>query len=727
MRYESLPSEAVKDYDTRRQKEISDRENQSNRIVHEVKELKHHYALDIHCGIETYKQAIKSNIPFQIKDVIPANWKAEEMGPSKTRLTYPLADNTPKTLMLRYRDSFMSAYQIDEVTVDGAVHDAFLPCYLAVQVENRLGLPTQGFIYHFIDSKFAHEYKINTKPGAWNFSPTHSTSDSLSDDIIDLSLNFVLLPTKLKNAPVKQHLFYRQDKLIQDDFSDINDGWLTKNAVSIDTKALISALEEPLKRVNGSDDSNEINTPPTQTHVVKIGDTWSSIAAKYGLAPKALLNLNMKFDKDPDSLAAGDSLQVEESKQAQYNEVDNTLPASAVKIENNTPNSTYQFNGKMLTSEVHTLKEGTLPFAMPLLNLGIKTSAIKDIDDCYLFFGDSDETLESFAEDVYGSDDLFFVEHIKNTNPHLKYSFGQIKSGMPVVLTTWKTKHEDEDSLKEKAEELMQVYLKLTPEEREFFGRNHDEITDFLALIANVNAETKTIDVMGTVDKGIASAGAVIAGASVKGGRINMLLDEFSSHSKYVAEQLRGLSGPSLYEHSLYKDWRKRERKLRLALKPLFDGVGSARYTSGLQAKSMGKYLSTKGKNIFAAKNFYDNAKNIDLSGFYKESMHFSRSMSSLGWGATIIGLHGNVEDTYDSCTTVMSEQCGRGVTRNLSSGIFNAGIGYSIGVALTYATAAASAPVSIVIIGAGALAWGVYGGDASNDVGKWLEDKIFE
>ncbi|QUM80629.1 hypothetical protein HWV01_10235 [Moritella sp. 5] len=64
MRYESLPSEAVKDYDTRRQKEISDRENQSNRIVHEVKELKHHYALDIHCGIETYKQAIKSNIPF---------------------------------------------------------------------------------------------------------------------------------------------------------------------------------------------------------------------------------------------------------------------------------------------------------------------------------------------------------------------------------------------------------------------------------------------------------------------------------------------------------------------------------------------------------------------------------------------------------------------------------------------------------------------------------------
>jgi len=38
-----------------------------------------------------------------------------------------------------------------------------------------------------------------------------------------------------------------------------------------------------------------------------------------------------------------------------------------------------------------------------------------------------------------------------------------------------------------------------------------------------------------------------------------------------------------------------------------------------------------------------------------------------------------------------------------------------------------ASAPVSIVIIGAGALAWGLGGGDISNAVGEGIEYGTFE
>ncbi|QUM80627.1 LysM peptidoglycan-binding domain-containing protein [Moritella sp. 5] len=473
--------------------------------------------------------------------------------------------------------------------------------------------------------------------------------------------------------------------------------------------------------------------PPAQTHVVKIGDTWSSIAAKYGLAPKALLNLNMKFDKDPDSLAAGDSLQVEESKQAQCNEVDNTLPASAVKIENNTPNSTYQFNGKMLTSEVHTLKEGTLPFAMPLLNLGIKTSAIKDIDDCYLFFGDSDETLESFAEDVYGSDDLFFVEHIKNTNPHLKYSFGQIKSGMPVVVTTWKTKHNEEENTIAQAKELMTQYLTLNVDERQWFADNHDVVTEVLTMSAEggmdslqVNADTgELIEI--NLNNIIASTGAVIAGVGTQGDHISKRLKAFSDYSNYISSKTAGLTGQALYSNTDYKDWRKRERAFRGEMKSQLGQMGKPKYIKGLQAKNIGNLLNVNKRQIYRSKDFAKAMGGIGMTPLYKQAMSFSKQIKIGGWIVTGLGLYGNAADIYRDCNIsgVMSETCGRSAARNLSSGIFNVTAGYVLGIALM--AAPVTGGLSIVLVSAGTLAWGMYGGDKSNEVGSFIEEVIFD
>ncbi|WP_299492736.1 hypothetical protein [uncultured Shewanella sp.] len=115
------------------------------------------------------------------------------------------------------------------------------------------------------------------------------------------------------------------------------------------------------------------------------------------------------------------------------------------------------------------------------------------------------------------------------------------------------------------------------------------------------------------------------------------------------------------------------------------------------------------------------------MSGLYKEAMKFSSQLGKVGWAVTISALYGNGIDLYQQCNMDgwLTEACGRATTKNVTSGLFNAATGYYMGFAL--AAIPVTGGLSIAIVGAGALAWGLYGGDISNKVGDKVEGWFFD
>lgn len=115
------------------------------------------------------------------------------------------------------------------------------------------------------------------------------------------------------------------------------------------------------------------------------------------------------------------------------------------------------------------------------------------------------------------------------------------------------------------------------------------------------------------------------------------------------------------------------------------------------------------------------------MTALYKQSMSFSKGLKTGGWLITGLGLYGNGKDIYQTCSMndVISEACGRSVTKNISSGGINvlAGVAIGYGLALVPVTGG----LSIILTGIGAFTWGIYGGDLSDSAGDWVEEKLFD
>ncbi|MEF1305400.1 LysM peptidoglycan-binding domain-containing protein, partial [Vibrio owensii] len=133
----------------------------------------------------------------------------------------------------------------------------------------------------------------------------------------------VLVPVAIegkKAAP--QHIFYRQEKLTNDELAEINPTWLEQNATLIDIAALKAIVKQSLlPRENTATQSNN-ETSKAKTHKVGTNDDgtqelWTDIAPQYGLSAKALLKLNPSYESDPIALKVGDVLNVSAAQQPQ--------------------------------------------------------------------------------------------------------------------------------------------------------------------------------------------------------------------------------------------------------------------------------------------------------------------------------------------------------------------------------------------------------------------------
>ncbi len=361
----------------------------------------------------------------------------------------------------------------------------------------------------------------------------------------------------------------------------------------------------------------------------------------------------------------------------------------------------------------------------------VELDDIFDVDDTYIVFSDAKITIEDFVKETYLSTEPEVIEHFIKSNPHLRRSFHQIVEGMPLVVSPWKASHDDETYAIEQADELMTEFLTLSNEEKKWFSEHHETTTNALLMVATSNLDVNE----GNSDNSeltdinlshiLAGSGSVIAGAQVQGDKISKRMISFSEYSKVIAEKTKGLSGQSLYSNDDYKEWRGRARMFQKEMKNIISEVGSPSYIKSIQTKNINRYFNVDKRQLYKAKDFAKSVSGIDMTALYKQSMSFSKGLKVGGWLVTGLGLYGNGKDIYQTCNMndVISEACGRSVTKNVSSATINVLGGLGIGAVFAPVTGG----LSIVLIGGGSLLWGMYGGDISNEIGVIMEDFIFD
>lgn len=712
--------------------------------------LQYEYCFEVACSDETFRKSV--GYAFELaktqQEALIGRWQTEatEHG---TKYTAHAAFDEPKKLVAKVASNALGISVPNNVQVkpigSGVVLEAFIPVVPSVQLGERLGLPTEGYYYHFYNGRLVQEYKLLGN-GKWAFYATRSTHEQLNDEQgYNIYQSAILVYWKLEGKDVEnQHLIYLEQQITREELDNLNDDWLAQHGIKLDINELLAAPKQPVaeRQTTQPAETEKAENKP-ETHTVGTDtktnqrESWGAIAEQYGLSAKQLLNLNPQYNADPMSLKVGDTLTVQEPVDLDSTKiVQRGLPPVEPKTYNQAANTHYTYNGNFQgTSAKPINSETVLDNGLVVANLG-QISPL-DVDDVYLVFADKKMSVEDFAQETYLSKDKAILDHVFKSNPHLKRSFSQIIEGMPLVVSPWVEKHPDEEVAIKQANDLMTEYLKLSSEEKKWFAEHHETATNALLVAATSGLDVYQDESASSglrdfsLNDIVAGAGAVVAGAQVQGDKLSQRMKSFAEYSRHIAEKTQGLSGQALYSNPDYKAWRKEARGFQSEMKSILSEIGKPGYIKNVQAKRINDYLNVGKRQLYRAKDFSKAVSGIEMTALYKQAMSFSKMLSNLSWVVAIAGVYGNGKDIYQTCDVngIISEACGRSAVRNVSSGVVNIAAGFGIGSAIGYGLALApvTGGLSIVLVGSGALAWGLYGGDISNKWGVWVEEVLFD
>ncbi|EJL6523574.1 LysM peptidoglycan-binding domain-containing protein [Vibrio cholerae] len=708
--------------------------------------LQYEYCFEVACSDETFRKSV--GYAFELaktqQESLIGSWQAQatEHG---TKYTAHAAFDEPKKLVAKVASNALGISVPDNVQVkpigSGVVREAFIPIVPSVQLGERLGLPTEGYYYHFYNGRLVQEYKLLGN-GKWAFYATRSTHEQLNDEQgYNIYQSAILVYWKLEGKDVEnQHLIYLQQPITRKELDNLNDDWLAQHGIKLDINELLAAPKQPVaeRQTTQPAETEKAESKP-ETHTVGTDsktnqrESWAAIAEQYGLSAKQLLDLNPQYNADPMSLKVGDRLMVQEPVDLDSTKtVRRDLPPVEPKTYNHAANTHYTYNGNFQGTSVKPISSETvLDNGLVVANLA--QISPQDVDDVYLVFADKKMSVEDFAQETYLSKDKAIIDHVFKSNPHLKRSFSQIIEGMPLVVSPWVEKHPDEEVAIKQANDLMTEFLKLSSEEKKWFAEHHETATNALLVAATSgldvyqgeSASTELSDF--NLNHIVAGTGAVVAGAQVQGDKLGNRMKSFAEYSRYIAEKTKGLSGHALYSNPDYKAWRREARDFQKEMKSILSEVGKPGYIKNVQAKRINDYLNVGKRQLYRAKDFSKAVSGIEMTALYKQAMSFSKMTSTASWLVVGVGLYGNAKDVYQTCDMngVISEACGRATTRNVTAGVANAGVGFAIGYAL--ALAPMTAGLSIALVGAGSFAWGMYGGEISNGWGTLVEEVLFD
>ncbi|TXY29009.1 S-type Pyocin domain-containing protein [Vibrio mimicus] len=358
--------------------------------------LQYEYCFEVACSDETLRKSV--GYAFELaktkQEALIGRWQTEatEHG---TKYTAHTAFDEPKKLVAKVASNALGISVPDNVQVkpigSGVVREAFIPVVPSVQLGERLGLPTEGYYYHFYNGRLVQEYKLLGN-GKWAFYATRSTHEQLNDEQgYNVYQSAILVYWKLEGKDVEnQHLIYLEQPITREELDNLNDDWLAQHGIKLDINELLAAPKQPVaeRQIIPPSDTEKAESKP-ETHTVGTDsktnqrESWGIIAEQYGLSAKQLLDLNTQYNADPMSLKVGDTLTVKAVEQ------DQSTPEKATDLPPLSPctysclaNTHYDYSDSLISgTQFKAINSDSLfEKELPVTNLTTITTASKATD-----------------------------------------------------------------------------------------------------------------------------------------------------------------------------------------------------------------------------------------------------------------------------------------------------------------------------------------------------------
>ncbi|MEZ8767690.1 colicin E3/pyocin S6 family cytotoxin [Vibrio alginolyticus] len=358
--------------------------------------IKYEYCFEIACSDETFKQNI--GCAFELaktkQEPVVGRWETERTEHG-TKYTAYTAFDEPKKLVVKVASSSMGISVPESVQVkpigSGVAREAFIPVVPSVQLGERLGLPTEGYYYHFYNGSLVQEYKLLGN-GKWAFYATRSTHEQLNDEQgYNIYQSAILVYWKLEGKDVEnQHLIYLEQQITREELDNLNDDWLAQHGIKLDINELLAAPKQPVaERQTIQPAETEKAESKPETHTVGTDsktnqrESWGAIAEQYGLSAKQLLDLNPQYNADPMSLKVGDRLTVKAVEQNQSTpEKATDLPPLSPCTYSCLANTHYDYSDSLISgTQFKAINSDSLfEKELPVTNLTTITTASKATD-----------------------------------------------------------------------------------------------------------------------------------------------------------------------------------------------------------------------------------------------------------------------------------------------------------------------------------------------------------
>ncbi|HAS3651951.1 TPA: S-type Pyocin domain-containing protein [Vibrio cholerae] len=380
--------------------------------------LQYEYCFEVACSDETFRKSV--GYAFELaktqQESLIGRWQTEatEHG---TKYTAHTAFDEPKKLVAKVASNALGMSVPDNVQVkpigSGVVREAFIPVVPSVQLGERLGLPTEGYYYHFYNGRLVQEYKLLGN-GKWAFYATRSTHEQLNDEQgYNIYQSSILVYWKLEGKDVEnQHLIYLEQPITREELDNLNDDWLAQHGIKLDINELLAAPKQPVaERQTLQPAETEKAESKPETHTVGTDsntnqrESWAAIAEQYGLSAKQLLDLNPQYNADPMLLSVGHSLRVSQPNetQAEKNKVYAKPPAKPEII--NPPLDTYYEFSDSYLADTHVKAinhERLIEKDIPIVNLKEVTPRKVFAKSCQLpqgciDVGTQEESIQNFG------------------------------------------------------------------------------------------------------------------------------------------------------------------------------------------------------------------------------------------------------------------------------------------------------------------------------------------
>ncbi|ENH2465534.1 S-type pyocin domain-containing protein [Vibrio parahaemolyticus] len=358
--------------------------------------LQYEYCFEVACSDETFRKSV--GYAFELaktqQESLIGSWQAQatEHG---TKYTAHTAFDEPKKLVAKVASNALGMSVPDNVQVkpigSGVVQEAFIPVVPSVQLGERLGLPTEGYYYHFYNGRLVQEYKLLGN-GKWAFYATRSTHEQLNDEQgYNIYQSAILVYWKLEGKDVEnQHLIYLEQPITREELDNLHDDWLAQHGIKLDINELLAAPKQPVaerQTIQPSDTEKAESKPETHTvgtdSKTNQRESWGAIAEQYGLSAKQLLDLNPQYNADPMSLKVGDTLTVKAVEQNQSTpEKATDLPPLSPCTYSCLANTHYDYSDSLISgTQFKAINSDSLfEKELPVTNLTTITTASKATD-----------------------------------------------------------------------------------------------------------------------------------------------------------------------------------------------------------------------------------------------------------------------------------------------------------------------------------------------------------